>query len=97
MQGEHVHNLTRAGVDLNNLPVPQGGEDLRVWMPELNGKFSVSSTKQLIRKKFAVLEVYGLSWRKAIYPSLAAQNWKLYREACATQDKIKSRFKVNLA
>lgn len=32
-------------------------------------------------------------WRPAIHPSLAARNWKLLRGACATLDKVRSRFK----
>ncbi|XP_026399079.1 uncharacterized protein LOC113294922 [Papaver somniferum] len=97
LQGIHAQNLLRTGVDLNNLPMPQGGDDIRVWMPNMRGNFTISSTKQLIRKKYAILEVYGLLWRKVIHPNLAAQNWKLTREACANSDKIKSIFKINLA
>ncbi|XP_026399696.1 uncharacterized protein LOC113295580 [Papaver somniferum] len=97
LQGNHIKNLLRAGMDLNNLPTPQGGDDHRVWMPEMRGNFTVSSAKQLIRKKYNVLDVYGLLWSKVIHPNLAAQNWKLVREACATQDKIRIRCKVNLA
>ncbi|XP_026378413.1 uncharacterized protein LOC113272833 [Papaver somniferum] len=89
LQGDHIQNFLRARVDLNNLPTPQGGDDHRVWMPEMRGNFTVSSAKQLIRKKYNVLDVYGLLWRKVIHPKLAAQNWKLAREACATQDKIR--------
>ncbi|XP_026442513.1 uncharacterized protein LOC113342071 [Papaver somniferum] len=74
LQGDHIQNLLRAGVDLNNLPTPQGGDDHRVWMPEMRGNFTVSSAKQLIRKKYNVLDVYGLLWRKVIHPNLAAQN-----------------------
>ncbi|XP_026445436.1 uncharacterized protein LOC113346045 [Papaver somniferum] len=97
LQDDHIQNLLRAGVDLNNLPTPQGGDDHRVWMPEMRGNFTVSSAKHLIRKKYNVLDVYGLLWRKVIHPNLAAQNWKLVREACATQDKIRIRSRVNLA
>ncbi|XP_026378407.1 uncharacterized protein LOC113272825 [Papaver somniferum] len=97
VQGEHAQNLARAGVDLNNLPVLQGGTDTRVWMPDLNGKFNVRSAKQLVRKQYPVLEVYGLLWRKAIHPKLALDNWKIIREACATSDKVRSRFKIELA
>ncbi|XP_026443169.1 uncharacterized protein LOC113343061 [Papaver somniferum] len=45
LQGAHVQQFVRAGVDLTNLPVLQGGEDCRVWMPEMNGTFSNSSAK----------------------------------------------------
>ncbi|XP_026420049.1 uncharacterized protein LOC113316031 [Papaver somniferum] len=45
VQGDHAKNLARAGVDLNNLPVLQGGADIRVWMPDLYGKFTVRSAK----------------------------------------------------
>ncbi|XP_026399125.1 uncharacterized protein LOC113294975 [Papaver somniferum] len=97
LDGEHVQILVRAGVDLNNLPDLRNAADCRVWMPELDGIFSVSSAKHLIRKKYATAIVYGLLWRKAIHPKLAAQNWKLTRAACATQDKLRSRCKIELA
>lgn len=96
LQGIHVQNLLRSGMDLNNLPVPQGGEDCRVWMSELTGQFLVRSAKQLIRKKYAEIEVYCLLWRAAIHPNLATQNWKIVRKACATQDKLQNRFKFYL-
>ncbi|XP_026454908.1 uncharacterized protein LOC113356104 [Papaver somniferum] len=60
----HKHNLLRAGVNLDDLPRPLGGDDRRVWMPDLKGKFSVGSAKNLIRKKYAKEEVYDLLWRK---------------------------------
>ncbi|XP_026399685.1 uncharacterized protein LOC113295569 [Papaver somniferum] len=51
--GDHVQHLVQhlvqAGVDLNNFPTLQGWTDCRVWMPEMNGKFSVSSAKQIIK------------------------------------------------
>ncbi|XP_026437318.1 uncharacterized protein LOC113335496 [Papaver somniferum] len=97
MQGDHIQNLVRAGVDLSNLPLLQGGNDCRVWMPEMNGHFSVSSAKNIIRRAYPKSAIYGLLWRKEIHPKLAAQNWKICREVCATQDKIRSRFKVEMA
>ncbi|XP_026400458.1 uncharacterized protein LOC113296366 [Papaver somniferum] len=97
LQGDHIQNLVRAGVDLTNLPLIQGGNDCRVWMPEMNGHFSVSSAKNIIRKAYPKSAIYGLLWRKEVHPKLAAQNWKICREVCATQDKIRSRFKVEMA
>ncbi|XP_026442694.1 uncharacterized protein LOC113342340 [Papaver somniferum] len=97
MQGDHIQNLVRAGVDLTNLPLLQGGNDCRVWMPEMNGHFSVSSAKNIIRRAYPKSAIYGFLWRKEVHPKLAAQNWKICREVCATQDKIRSRFKVEMA
>lgn len=31
------------------------------------------------------------------HPSLASQNWNFLREVCATQDKVRERFKINIA
>lgn len=39
----------------------------------------------------------ALLWRKELHPSLAAQNWKFIRGACATYDLIQNRFKIKLA
>ncbi|XP_026396973.1 uncharacterized protein LOC113291686 [Papaver somniferum] len=70
LQGEHVQQLMRAGVDLTNFLVLQGGDDCRVWMPEMNGQFLVSSAKQIIKNKYAVADVYGLLWRKGNTPKV---------------------------
>ncbi|XP_026383916.1 uncharacterized protein LOC113279434 [Papaver somniferum] len=89
-------NLTAAGVDLVNLPVPLGGEDYKVWKPDYKGSFSVRSEKQLIRRRYPNLEGTNLLWRDSVHPSLAARNWKLLRGACATLDNVKSRFKYQV-
>ncbi|XP_026399704.1 uncharacterized protein LOC113295588 [Papaver somniferum] len=62
LQGIHAHNLVRDVFDIHNLPVLQGGTDCRVWMTGLDGIIPVSSAKQLIRKKFAVLEPIECFW-----------------------------------
>ncbi|XP_026378634.1 uncharacterized protein LOC113273080 [Papaver somniferum] len=97
LQGVHGQVLMNAGVEASNMPVLRGGVDCRVWMHDLHGVFTVKSAKELIRKKYTVLEDFGLLRRKSNHPKLAAQNWKLCREACATSDKIRSRFKVELS
>ncbi|XP_026455014.1 uncharacterized protein LOC113356176 [Papaver somniferum] len=92
----HMHNMLCVGVNIADLPSPLGGDDCRVWMPDLKGIFSVSSAKHLIPKKYAQDDIYALLWRKVVHPNLAAQNWKLEHGACATLDKIQSRFKISL-
>ncbi|XP_026399784.1 uncharacterized protein LOC113295672 [Papaver somniferum] len=37
----HMHNFLRVGVTLADFPRPLGGDDCRVWMPDLKAKFSV--------------------------------------------------------
>ncbi|XP_026433067.1 uncharacterized protein LOC113330473 [Papaver somniferum] len=91
----HIQNLLNAGVNLDDLPRPLAGDDFRVWMPDLKGKFSVSLAKCLIRNKYAVTDVYSLLWRKVVHPNLAAQNWNTERGVCATLDKVQSRFKIS--
>ncbi|XP_026455672.1 uncharacterized protein LOC113356677 [Papaver somniferum] len=93
----HLNCLLAAGVDMHNLPLPDGGEDKRVWMPNFSGDFSVSSAKELIRQKHGSFNAASMLWRKEIHPRLAAQNWKFIRGACATLDIIQSRFKIHLA
>ncbi|XP_026443128.1 uncharacterized protein LOC113343004 [Papaver somniferum] len=93
----HLNYLLAAGVDMHNLPLPNGGEDKRVWMPNFPGDFSVSSAKELIRQKHGSFNAASILWRKEIHPKLAAQNWKFIRGACATLDIIQSRFRIHLA
>ncbi|XP_026400427.1 uncharacterized protein LOC113296333 [Papaver somniferum] len=93
----HLSRLIAAGIDLSNLPVLQGGEDIYIWMPDLKGWFSVQSARELIRARYPVFDGASLLWRQAVHPPLAAQNWKFLREACATQDKLCERFKINIA
>ncbi|XP_026443172.1 uncharacterized protein LOC113343065 [Papaver somniferum] len=66
---------------MHNLPLPNGGEDKRVWMPNFSGDFSVSSAKELIRQKHGRFNAASMLWRKEIHPKLAAQNWKFIRGA----------------
>ncbi|XP_026428633.1 uncharacterized protein LOC113324526 [Papaver somniferum] len=73
-----------------------GGEDYRVWMPDNKGQFTVSSAKELIRKRQPILAGVNMLWRPAIHPSLAARNWKLLCGACATLDKVRSIFKYQV-
>ncbi|XP_026399720.1 uncharacterized protein LOC113295603 [Papaver somniferum] len=89
-------NLLVAGVDLKNLPMPMGGDDYSVWNPDYKGRFSVSSAKDLIRRRYPSLEGSNLLWRQSVHPALAARNWKLLRGSCATLDKVKSRFKFQV-
>ncbi|XP_026448250.1 uncharacterized protein LOC113348618 [Papaver somniferum] len=82
----HLQYLIAAGLELNRIPIPMGGADVRVWMPELKGEFSVKSATELLRQKYSRLEGTQLLWRKEVHPVLAAQNWKFLRGACATYD-----------
>ncbi|XP_026420105.1 uncharacterized protein LOC113316092 [Papaver somniferum] len=82
-----LHTFLASGIVLEDLPVPMGGEDYKVWTPHNKGQFSVSSAKEIIRKRQPILEGAKLLWRPAIHPSLAARNCKLLRGACATLDK----------
>ncbi|XP_026383959.1 uncharacterized protein LOC113279480 [Papaver somniferum] len=93
----HLNLLLAARLDVNQLPNPVGGEDTRIWMPEYKGQFTVSSAKIFIRQKYSMLDGASLIWRKEIHPTLAAQNCKFIRKACATYDLIRDRFKIHLA
>ncbi|XP_026430541.1 uncharacterized protein LOC113344071 [Papaver somniferum] len=97
LQGAHLQDLVCAGVVMENLPTLCSGRDKRIWMPDMKGVFSVKSARELIRKKFPTMKEASLLWRKVVHPSLAAQNWKFVRGACATLDKVRSRFKIQLA
>ncbi|XP_026383956.1 uncharacterized protein LOC113279476 [Papaver somniferum] len=90
---EHMEHFPFAGVDVNNLPRLHMGSDRKVWMPDFKGKFSVKSAKELVCTKYIAMEGISLLWNSAVHPNLAAQNWKFLRGACATLDKVKSRFK----
>ncbi|XP_026430511.1 uncharacterized protein LOC113327546 [Papaver somniferum] len=74
-----------------------GGEDVRIWMPDFKGAFTVSSAKELIRQKHPKFDGAAILRRKEVHPTLAAQNWKFMRNACAKYDIIQSRFKIQLA
>ncbi|XP_026399721.1 uncharacterized protein LOC113295604 [Papaver somniferum] len=87
-----LDHFIAAGVNIDQLPTPQGGEDNRIWMPDLKGVFSVSSAKELVRQKYPILEGTSLIWKTEVHPVLAAQ-----RGVCATYELIKSRFKIPLA
>ncbi|XP_026443827.1 uncharacterized protein LOC113343973 [Papaver somniferum] len=97
LQGDHRQDLTNVGVFLEELLRIQGGLDRKVWMPDLRGNFSVKSARELIRTKYPIMVEAILLWRSVVHPSLAAQNWKFVRGACATLDKVRSRFKIALA
>ncbi|XP_026399658.1 uncharacterized protein LOC113295544 [Papaver somniferum] len=94
---EHLQRMTAAGLDVSQLPAPLDGADSRIWMPELKGNFTVNSARELIRQKFSKFPGASLLWRKEVHPTLAAQNWKFLRSACATYDIIQSRFQIHLA
>ncbi|XP_026428874.1 uncharacterized protein LOC113324799 [Papaver somniferum] len=87
----HLQYLIASGLELNRIPIPMGGADVRVWMPELKGEFSVKSATELLRQKYSRLEGTQLLWRKEVHPVLTAQNWKFLRGACATYDLIRRR------
>ncbi|XP_026455656.1 uncharacterized protein LOC113356663 [Papaver somniferum] len=96
LEGVHMHDLVSAGVVLESLPRRHTGSDRKIWMPELKGLFSVKSARELVRTRYPVLEEANLLWKNVVHPYLAAQNWKFARGACATLDKVKSRFKIAL-
>ncbi|XP_026443385.1 uncharacterized protein LOC113343412 [Papaver somniferum] len=95
-EGVHMHDLVSAGVYLESLPRRHTGSDRKIWMPDLKGLFSVKSARELVRMRYPVLEETNLLWKSVVHPSLAVQNWKFVRGACATLDKVKSRFKIAL-
>ncbi|XP_026442635.1 uncharacterized protein LOC113342252 [Papaver somniferum] len=97
LQGVHLNTLSSAGFMLDRLPSLRVGCDKKIWMPDLKGDFSVRSARELIRTKYPIMEEAKLLWKKVMHPSLAAQNWKFIRGACATLDKVRSRFKIALA
>ncbi|XP_026399682.1 uncharacterized protein LOC113295565 [Papaver somniferum] len=93
----HLQRMVAAGLEMHTMPMPIGGADTRVWMPELTGEFSVKSATSLVRHKYPNLKGEKLLWRKEVHLVLTAQNWKFLRGAYATYDLIKSRFKKFLA
>ncbi|XP_026420107.1 uncharacterized protein LOC113316095 [Papaver somniferum] len=90
------NNFLAAGFVEEDLPRTLNGVDHRVWKPNYTVSFTVSSAKSLIRKKYAKLVGENLLWRPTVHPALAARNWKILRGACATLDKVKSRFKIQV-
>ncbi|XP_026420067.1 uncharacterized protein LOC113316049 [Papaver somniferum] len=90
------NTLLAAGFIEEDLPMPLNRVDRRVWKPNYAGSFTVSSAKSLIRTKYAKLQGVNLLWRPAVHPALAARNWKILRGACATLDKVRSRFKIQV-
>ncbi|XP_026445202.1 uncharacterized protein LOC113345739 [Papaver somniferum] len=88
----HLQNLTEDGVVYENLPSLSNGPDMRVWMPDLKGRFSVSSARDIVRTKYPAMEGAKPIWRGDVHPSLEAQNWKFMRGACATLDKVSGIF-----
>ncbi|XP_026448336.1 uncharacterized protein LOC113348706 [Papaver somniferum] len=96
LEGVHMHDLVSAGVDLEILPRRHTGSHRKIWMPDLKGLFSVKSARELVRMRYPVLEEANMLWKSVVHPSLAAQNWKFVRGACATLDKVKSRLKIAL-
>ncbi|XP_026416316.1 uncharacterized protein LOC113311703 [Papaver somniferum] len=87
LEGDHFQDLTNAGVVLEEIPRRRAGSDKNIWMPDFKGLFSVKSARELVRTKYPNLEEAKLLWKKVVHPSLAAQNWKFVRGACATLDK----------
>ncbi|XP_026400450.1 uncharacterized protein LOC113296358 [Papaver somniferum] len=47
------------------------GEDVRIWMPDYKGAFTVSSAKELIRQKYPKFDGASILWRKEVHPTLA--------------------------
>lgn len=92
----HRLRLEAAGVVLNDLPRPSVGDVTRIWMPDYKGNFSVNSARNLIRPRLQKFEGANLLWRQCIHPTLAAQNWKILRGACATLDQVRSRCKIEM-
>ncbi|XP_026399755.1 uncharacterized protein LOC113295639 [Papaver somniferum] len=92
----HHTRLVTAGINLLDLPRPVEGEDVRIWMPEYKGQFTVQSSKEIIRPRQPKFEGANLLWRPSIHPCLEAQNWKILRGACASLDQVHSRFKVEI-
>ncbi|XP_026399747.1 uncharacterized protein LOC113295630 [Papaver somniferum] len=80
----------------DNLPSLSNGPDRRVRMPDLKWRFSVSSAREIVRTKYPTMDGAKVIWRGDVHPSLAAQNWKFIRGACATLNKVRSRFKIQL-
>ncbi|XP_026448377.1 uncharacterized protein LOC113348737 [Papaver somniferum] len=96
LEGVHMHDLVSAGVDLESFPRRHTGSNRKIWMPDLKGLFSVKSARELVRMRYPVLEEANLLWKSVVHPSLVEQNWKFVKGACATLDKVKSRFKIAL-
>ncbi|OVA15282.1 Ribonuclease H domain [Macleaya cordata] len=81
---------------LSNLGVisldrPLGDEDRRVWKPDIQGKFSVSSAYELTRVKSQKVPWQKWIWLQCIHPNLSARAWKLLHGCGATESKAQAR------
>ncbi|XP_026434581.1 uncharacterized protein LOC113332120 [Papaver somniferum] len=90
------NTLLVVGIDEADLPTPLNGEDCRVWKPNFSGTFTVKSAKSLIRKRYVRLKGANLLSRQSVHPDLDERSWKILRGACATLDKVKRRFKIQV-
>ncbi|XP_026435819.1 uncharacterized protein LOC113333607 [Papaver somniferum] len=69
---ENLDHMAAAGLDINLLPTPTVGKDVRIWMPDYKVAFTVSSAKELIRQKYPKFDGASILWRKEVHPTLAA-------------------------
>ncbi|XP_026399699.1 uncharacterized protein LOC113295582 [Papaver somniferum] len=59
----HLQYLIVAGLELNRMPIPMGGADVRVWMPELKGEFSVkSATDDVVLLNYFRVQHRSVKW-----------------------------------
>lgn len=80
-------------IDVNVLPVINGGEDIRIWTYTISGDFTVASAVEAVRKKFPKMQWTSQVWHPSVHPDVASNVWKLVRNICATDENLK---KINV-
>ncbi|XP_026417176.1 uncharacterized protein LOC113312657 [Papaver somniferum] len=76
---------------IEQLPVIGTGADTLVWSSNHTGMFSVADAVKNIRNPLPKLHWYKKIWNHAVLPSTFANIWKITREACATDENLKTK------
>ncbi|XP_026435162.1 uncharacterized protein LOC113332877 [Papaver somniferum] len=84
---EHMYRF----FDKSELLVLAHGKDIQIWETDLQGKFSVSSAAQLIRKKYPITRWEINVWDPCIHPYTSTNLWKILRGACATEETVRKK------
>ncbi|XP_026378447.1 uncharacterized protein LOC113272868 [Papaver somniferum] len=64
-------------IDLNEMPVINGGDDRRIWTYTISGDFTVASAVEAIREKFPKLQLIAQVWHPSVHPNTASNVRKI--------------------
>ncbi|XP_026399646.1 uncharacterized protein LOC113295532 [Papaver somniferum] len=78
-------------IEINELPVLEGGEDRRIWTHTISGEFTVASAVETIRENFPKMKWTSQVWHPTIHPNISSNIWKLVRGIWATDENLKKR------